>query len=343
MVTGQGDSHAQETHARWAVVMTVREPVALVEANVRWHLAAGAHEVFVFLDDPQDSGAARLSKIKGCHVQLCDAAYWTQRRPQKGRPPSQMRRQTINANVAQRRTDAAWLFHIDADEFIWQDGDLGAELALLTDPGTELNLPVLERLFPQEEAPHVFAGAFRVTGDLSEADAARAYAPFERFMKRGQYSHGAGKSGVRVGAGLRLGVHNATVRRGDTWRRAPKQVSRSARLLHFDGLTPLHWAMKFLRYQMTSSQVQSAILQPHRAAQIEWMMDRCNTMAQIEAAHRTLFALDPARVAQLSAFDLLAEVPFDPQQIIGVDLSPAAFDADLLVRNPWLSELLDAG
>jgi len=346
MVTGQGHSDTGKIHASWAVVMTVCEPLALVATNVRWHLATGAREVWVFLDDPNDTVAEALSAIPGCHVQRCDDAYWAKRRPQKGKPLSQMRRQTLNAGFAQQRTGAQWLFHVDADEFIWQDADLSAELAAQTDPLTEMNLPVLERLFPDGPVPHIFAGAFRATRDLSDAEAVRAHAPFETFMKRGQYSHGAGKSGVQVGGGLRLGVHNATIKRPDAgWRRAPKQVSQAARLLHFDGLTPLHWAMKFLRYRLTPIEVQTNILQPHRAAQIEWMVDRCNSLEQIEAAHRTLFALSPERVAQLEAFDLLVQIPFDPCGIIGSDmpdLSPAAFDRDVTARNPWLSELVEA-
>ncbi|WP_299375180.1 glycosyltransferase family 2 protein [uncultured Tateyamaria sp.] len=320
--------------------MTVREPRALVETNVRWHLATGAAEVFVFLDDPDDPAADALEALSGCRVQRCGPAYWAKRRPNKGRPASQMRRQTLNANVAQNRTSSEWLFHVDADEFIWQDRPLGPELAAMTDPETEVNLPVLERLFPVAPADHIFAGAFRATGTLEEAEADRAYAPFADFMKRGQYSHGAGKSGVRVGAGLRLGVHNATVRRGDGWRRAPKHVSTTARLLHFDGLTPLHWAMKFLRYRLTPADVQRAILQPHRAAQIDWMLARCDTAEQIRTAHQTLFALTPERVEALGAFGLIEEIPFDPR-VPDLDLSPEAFDADILQRNPWLRELVD--
>lgn len=331
-----------ENGTRWGVVLTVNEPAVLIETNVRWHLATGAGAVFVYLDDPGDASAPTLAAIPGCVVQACDNAFWRARRPNKGRPASQMRRQTINANHAQNLCDLDWLFHIDADEFIWQDGDLATELAAHGDPTVELNLPVLERIFPDGPQDTIFDGTFRVTSDLAEEQASAAFAPFYAFMKRGQYSHGAGKSGVRVGAGLRLGVHNAT-RTGSEGRqrRVPKRVSTTARLLHFDGLTPLHWVMKCLRYQSTPPEVQASILQPHRAAQIDWFAQHSAHMDQARAAHRTLFGLTKVRAQQLKAHDLLCNVPFDPGAVIGSacpDLGVDAFDADLLRRTPWLAQ-----
>ncbi|WP_299546571.1 glycosyltransferase family 2 protein [uncultured Tateyamaria sp.] len=334
----------EENGVRWGVVLTVNEPSALVESNVRWHLATGAKAVFVFLDDPHDPSKNILQGIPGCTVQLCDDTYWQARRPEKGRPPSQMRRQTINANRTQNRCDLDWLFHIDADEFIWQDGDLGAELTTHEDPRTELNLPVCERLFPTGQQQSLFEGAFRATSDLTPENAETAFGLYAPFMKRGQYSHGAGKSGVRVGAGLRLGVHNATrIGSEGRQRRAAKRISTTSRVLHFDGLTPLHWLTKVLRYRQISPEVQSKILQPHRAGQIAWMMERADTVDTALQAHHSMFALTDERRAQLDAFGLLRDIPFEPDQVLGAhcpDLDPCTFDADLIRRNPWLSGVM---
>ncbi|MFL4468615.1 hypothetical protein ACERZ8_01525 [Tateyamaria armeniaca] len=114
-------------------------------------------------------------------------------------------------------------------------------------------------------------------------------------------------------------------------------------MLHFDGLTPLHWVIKMMRYRRTPTEVQKTILQSHRAEQIEWMLERCATMTDALAAHAKLLQATPERCAQLAQFDLLCEVPFDPGAVIGGNtpyLSPAAFDADLLERNPWVHDLL---
>jgi len=338
------DTASKAPRPTWAVVMTVCEPCALVETNVLWHLATGAAAVHVFFDDPNDPAYAVIGAIPGCHAVACDRSHWRARVGDKGRPASQMRRQTINANFAQRNARTDWLFHIDADEFIWQDGDLGAELAVLTGGQVELNLPVLERVFPAGPQHGLFDGVFRATCDLEPEQMAKAFGAFAPFMKRGQYSHGAGKSGVSVRQGLRLGVHNATIRGADRWKRAPKQVSTTARLLHFDGLTPLHWALKFLRYRLNPLNVQHAVLQAHRAAQIDWMMDQSDTLAELQTAHEALFALTSDRRSRLTRFDLLRNVPFDPASVLGgqsPDLSPQAFDADLIRRNPWLGDMLD--
>jgi hypothetical protein len=344
MARGQRETNRHQMTPTWGVVMTVNEPQTLILSNVKWHLATGASEVRVYLDDPDDPVAASLTCIDGCHVTACDAAYWARHRGKTGRPDSQMRRQTINANMAKRQSRADWLFHIDADEFIWQDSPLAGELAHVTAPQTEVNLPVLERLFPdQRPQAHLFDGVFRATADLDVADAQSAYAPFATFMKRGQYSHGAGKGGVRVDDPLRLGVHNATVQQGDTWLRSARHVSTAARLLHFDGVTPLHWLIKVLRYRQTPWEVQKAILQPHRAGQIEWMIDQSTDLDAARAAHAQMFDATPQRCAQLGAFDLLHNVPFDPRSVLGndaPDLSVSAFDADLLARNEWFRDLM---
>lgn len=328
----------------WGVVMTVNEPLSLVLSNVHWHLTTGAQEVWVFLDDPQDAVAGPLSAVAGCHVVCCDAAYWVRQMRQIERPASQMRRQTVNANVARRQMGTDWLFHIDADEFIWQDRPLRQELAGGIAPQTEVNLPVLERLFPHDQVQaRLFDGRFRATSDLTRAEARLAFGEYASFMKRGQYSHGAGKSGVRKDDGLRLGVHNATVRKGKRLARSAKHISQAARLLHFDGVTPLHWLLKVLRYSITAPDVQRSILQSHRMAQIDWMVERSETLDAARAAHATLFAGTPDRCSRLAQFGLLQDIPFHPERVVGPiwpDQSPEAFDADLLARNPWVTDLV---
>ncbi|WP_223426496.1 glycosyltransferase family 2 protein [Tateyamaria pelophila] len=329
----------------WSVVMTVCEPRALVQTNVLWHLATGASAVHVFFDDPGDPAMASIRQIAGCQAVVCDSAHWRELNGRKGRPASQMRRQTLNANAAQAVARTDWLFHIDADEFIWQDGNLRSELEALGRGQTELNLPVLERMFVETAGQRsVFDGMFRASSQLSGADARAAFGEFAPFMKRGQYSHGAGKSGIAVGQGLRLGVHNATIRGSERWKRAPKQVSRTTRLLHFDGLTPLHWAMKGMRYRLNPPDVRNAVLQTHRAAQIDWMLEQGETLEDLLRAHASLFLLTSDRCRRLRGFDLLCEVPFDPGHVLGAsapDLSVAAFDADVRARNPWLDDILN--
>ncbi|MEL6620431.1 MAG: hypothetical protein AAFP16_16265, partial [Pseudomonadota bacterium] len=208
--------------------------------------------------------------------------------------------------------------------------------------GHELNLPVLERVRPA--APrHAFDGPFRATSKTDGAAAQATFGAFAPMMKQGQYSHGAGKGGVPVNAGLRLGVHNAMVRDGGDWHRAPAHVAQSTRLLHFDGITPLHWGLKFMRYALEPAEVRRSILQSHRRAQIEWMLDRCESVATIHAAHQEMCGLTATRRDALQRAGLLRDITFDPLTQIGAAQAEGfteAFDADLLARNPWAAEIL---
>ena len=101
--------------------------------------------------------------------------------------------------------------------------------------------------------------------------------------------------------------------------------------------------MKGLRYRQTPPEVQASILQPHRAAQIEWLLEKAVDLAQARAAHHALFALTDERRAHLNRFDLLHDIPFNPALVLQdacPDLSVAAFDAELLRRNAALAEVL---
>ncbi|MEP1355897.1 MAG: glycosyltransferase family 2 protein [Tateyamaria sp.] len=158
------------------------------------------------MDDPQDTAADALRASLGCRVLVCDDAYWAERRGKRGRPASQMRRQTINANMAKDAANSDWLFHIDADGFIWQDSSLSDELVQVEDANTEVNLTVLDRHFPEGgKQCTLFEGAFRASADLSEEDQKSVYGPLAAMMTRWQYSHGAGNGGVRTSGPLRLG------------------------------------------------------------------------------------------------------------------------------------------
>ena len=40
--------------SRVCIVATVREPAAIIESFIRYHLAIGVEQIFLFFDDPQD-------------------------------------------------------------------------------------------------------------------------------------------------------------------------------------------------------------------------------------------------------------------------------------------------
>ncbi|ETA52760.1 glycosyltransferase family 2 protein [Ponticoccus alexandrii] len=327
---------------KWAVVMTAREPGALVEANVRWHLGTGAAQVHVYLDRSDDPVAVVLAQIPGCRVTVCDAAHWQALRPRRGAPASQMRRQSLNAAHAQERCEADWLVHLDADEFLWQDSPLGAELPVVAELGAELRFAVLERsLMAGQGQAGLFDGVFRRASPGDKALDAVIYGALAPHLREGMFSHGSGKCAVPVGQGFRQMVHESYLESGGKRRRAPAWLSTTTRLLHFDGVTPLHWLLKLIRYKGQPLEVQKHILPPHRLAQIAWMVERMGSLDEALEAEAALHRLTQPQAERLRGFGLLDEgLSFDPGALPDMpDLSVAAFDRALLAQDPALWEM----
>ncbi|MBS0124683.1 glycosyltransferase family 2 protein [Thetidibacter halocola] len=320
---------------RWAVAMTVREPAALVLANVGWHLGTGAAEVHVYFDDPSDPAFSDVAAIPGVQVTRCDAVHWRATGPRGARPESVTERQSLNANHARALSRADWIVHLDADEFLVQERPLVEELAAVAQLDAELHFPVAERAFVAG-APmrSLFEGVFRLStrgqnrrkdgGSFDEA----IFGEQAPVLIHGVLGHSGGKSAVPVSGDFRIGIHWAY--RGAGRDRAERWRSTTTRLLHFDGLTRAHWMHKMRRYLAMPQD--SLKMSAHRRAQLE-------LFAEMEEDRHALFdalyVLDEARLARLRGFGLLAETRFDPQETIGrvlgqvPDLSPAAFDRAL--------------
>ncbi|MFW2543396.1 glycosyltransferase family 2 protein [Primorskyibacter sp. 2E107] len=334
----------------WAIVMTVREPPQLVLANVAWHRGTGAAEVHVYLDDPDDPVASLLKDMPDVHVSCCNDRHWRNVAPRRKRPDSINRRQALNANHALSQAGADWLFHIDADEFLLQARPLGEELTVVSELNVELHLPVAERLYcadtPRET---IFDGLFRTStkGLNRRADGTshdpKIFGDHDAVLLHGVLGHSAGKCGVQRGAGHRLGIHWAF--KGDTRHRAERYRSTSTRLLHFDGLTPLHWMSKLIRYRDTDPHVMS--IADHRKEQIALMQAMAADPGGLAQLHDELRVMSGPSLQRLRAFGLLFERPFDPRPILAgqlpavPDLSPQAFDAALLRGNPDLASLAE--
>lgn len=335
--------------ASWGLVMTANEPQALVMANLGWHLGTGAAEIHVYFDDPDDPAAALADTLPRVRAIRCDAAHWAEVAPAAKRPPSHRRRQVLNANHALARSAADWLIHLDADEFLLQSRPLGEELHVARDLDCEVFFPVAERCF-RRDAPvsSILDGVFRLStkglnrrGDGVNADAV-IFGDDLPYLVDGLLGHSAGKCAVPRDAGYRIGIHWAYL--GGGKQRAERYASTAARLLHFDGLTALHWLAKLVRY--ADYDPRTLGIAEHRHAQIEAFQRAQGEPGGPAALHRDLKELPPERLARLRAFGLLDETPFDPlpacRAVLAVmpDLSPARFDAELLRRAPHLRALV---
>ncbi len=314
----------------WAVVTTVDEPSALVAAFAAHHLAQGACKVHLFLDKPDPEAQAMLTKLPGCEVTVCDAAYWATSK-RGARPGQHTNRQVQNARRVYAACDADWLLHCDGDEFIRDGNALRAELETAPARAMYMRLLVAERVYPKGAVGEtIFSGIFRHEVPEYSRNGATVYGEMQDFFHFGLTGHKAGKALVRVGAGMEMGLHAPT----------GKPVHRpilTTRMLHFDGLTRLHFTLKLLR---RANEPPSYASNRHGEARTTQFLSMCEAMAEPEmraALVAVLKELEPDQIRQLRRFGALDETGFDPRPVLAAaglapDLSEAAFDASLRQR-----------
>ncbi len=188
----------------WGIVSTIKAPAADILRFAAFHLRAGAHRIYVYLDDENPTAQTALKAHPKCRVIRCDAAYWQKH---GNRPKKHQVRQSVNATHAyQRRAEVDWLIHMDVDEFLVSDQPIATILSGL--PADRLTA----RIRPME----VLAGdgtafkAFIPNGPERKAITQALYPTFGAYLKGGFLSHLAGKLFVRSRLdSIRLQIHNA--------------------------------------------------------------------------------------------------------------------------------------
>jgi hypothetical protein len=142
------------------VVTTVDEAPAVVQAFAAWHLSLGAAHVFLYCDRPDDPVQEAVAHLPRVSVAACDDAYWL--RIRKSRPRRDQVSLVANARDAYARTDDDWLFHIDADEFLWPQAPITHDLSAVSAASDCLIIPVVEREHLEgAQNQFIFEGAFR--------------------------------------------------------------------------------------------------------------------------------------------------------------------------------------
>ncbi|SNT34885.1 glycosyltransferase family 2 protein [Tropicimonas sediminicola] len=297
----------------WGVVATVREPADLVLAFAAHHLGLGAAEVTLFFDDPEDPGAALLEQVPGCTVHRCGEDYWQGTR-RRERPALQSQRQMLNATWTYNRTSVDWLLHIDADEFLHLPTPLGEELEALRPGDGWLKIRNFERVWrPGTQGDTIFDGVFRKPVKDADDDLARIYGSKARFLWNGFAGHPIGKALSATGRDFRINTHSPRAGRGTENHLPPYRTARHAALLHFDGLTPLHWAAKTLRYAEQGDAAIDALLHPQRQAQVRHVRDACPDLRAILDFHGDLFHLSEQEDLALSLIGALSSAKIDPE------------------------------
>lgn len=291
------------------------------------HLAMGAARVHLFFDVPTDPAARLADSIDGVDVTLCDAAYWAAQG--YDRPPAlQTKRQTVNANRVMQTSDLDWLLHADADELLWLPGALEGEFAGIG-PDDWLHIPNIERCWVGEIGGTVYGGQFRAPLHDRPGVAAQVYGNRAQALSGGIGGYSDGKAFARPGQGF-LAIHKVRDEEGGAVR--PSVEAPGARILHFDGITPAHWALKNLRYA-TQGPAMNKLLNKQRMASIGAILRAPNPERAGARVYEALYRLSPDEAALLRAEERLFDCPVDVAGAVAKiaphltpDFSAAAFD-----------------
>lgn len=315
------------SHPTWAVAALVDEPAVLVVAFARHHLAIGASEVHLFLDRPNPEAENLLQGLAGCHITVCDEAFW-ERENSGRRPVRHTGRQRFVATRTYRQTTCDWLLHCDADEFV-ADGEALRKALAKADRNKGLILRNRERAYrANDRGLSLFEGGFRSPVNFAADDAEAFYDDLAAFLNAGLTGHRVGKSISPTGRGWEIGVHHPkhadarheTVDLG----RAPGRL-----LLHFDGMTPLHYALKLFRKSFENYPGPKRKLGSAREAQMSFVQAHQKRPQDVLEMVKRLQSVTPLQEVALSALNAFDPTPFVPQNCDDLDLTRASFDADL--------------
>lgn len=315
----------------WAVVSTMDEPAPVVAAFAAHYLSIGASEVHIFLDQPDAEAEALLAGLPQVFLTVCDRAYWKNNKPFK-RPVMHFSRQCRNAQKVYDSTKVDWLLHCDADEYAQDGAAILAGLAAAPEVALYMRLLVAERVnLAEEPQVGIFDGIFRHGIKDFEAFGPKVYGLLCDFFREGVTGHLAGKAFSRVGAGLQISLHSP---RG----RQPHRVFKSTRLMHFDGMTRLHFMLKLLRRAHEPEGDANTRHGASRITQFEAFRESVQDPEHREALVTLLKEIDAKQAELLEAHGVLDRQRFDPRPALArygleVDLSVEAFDAELLTRH----------
>ena len=316
----------------WAVVATVDEPPALLQAFVAWHLSLGASEVFLYFDRPSEVGSGDFAHLPQVTVVPCDEGYW--QRLGRERSHRHQVRQARNAQDAYRRTSADWILHCDADEYLRTAvpvadvlGDVPAETECFV-------LGVAERVHPLGEiGAGIFDGAFRRP---FQGPAKRGRALFGADFKmtnRGLTGHAQGKAFVRTGRALTMSIHRPRPAKAGQELVSGRAANEVLELLHFDGLTPHYWFYKLSRMVRALNDHDGMPPSGHRRRQAEVLIAAPDAAPEL---YQRLKCPDARVIKKLAKRGLWDDRPFDPALLVADYFAGRIADASPQAIDGWL-------
>lgn len=328
----------------WAVVATVDEPPALVQAFVAWHLSLGADAVFIYCDNPSDPVQQMLSHLPQVTVVPCDDLHWL--RLGNSRPRRHQVRQVRNARDAYARADTDWVLHSDADEFLWPGATVAQTLGQVDADADCLAVHVAERVhLTSDTGQSVLEGAFRRPFREPAKKGRKIFGLEYALTYRGLTGHAQGKAFVRTGRELKLSIHRPRPLISDQELALARADVGALELLHFDGLTSDFWVYKLARMAHALAKMDGMPPSPHRRKQADALI---SDMAGAEQLYQRLKCPDEQMQAVLKEYGLWTEPPFEPSAAIfryfpdhTVDLTPWAIDQWLRQHKASIRAFLD--
>ena len=190
---------------KWGLSATILAPTADILRFAAYHIDAGAHRLYLYLDDPESDAYPWLKSHPKIRVQACNDSHW--QKLGGNRPAKHQVRQTKNATHAYgRKAEVDWLIHMDVDEYLAPAGDIGRVLGDLAPATTCARVRPVEQLAGD---PTLFK-AFIPNGPHRRDIVADLYPDFGPYVAGGFLSHLAGKLFVRSGLpNMTVRIHNA--------------------------------------------------------------------------------------------------------------------------------------
>ena len=190
---------------KWGLAATILAPTADILRFAAYHIDAGAHRLYLYLDDPDSGAFAPLKAHPKIRVQACDVAHW--QKIEGKRPEKHQVRQSRNATHAyNRKVEVDWLIHMDVDEFLVPQTSVSDSLAALNPDTACARTRPMEQLAGVGNSYKIFIPngpeRTRIVQDI--------YPEFGAYIKGGFLSHVAGKLFVRKGLpDISVRIHNA--------------------------------------------------------------------------------------------------------------------------------------
>jgi len=202
--------------------------------------------------------------------------------------------------------------HIDADEFLYLPEPVETEWARLSPGEAWLSVPNYERVWLTPPAKgDIFTEVFRKPMFKQPGLIKKIYGKFEQFLAGGLAGHGAGKAMSRTSPDAFLAIHK--VKGGaPSGQVLPHRVAKSARILHFNGMTPRNWTGKTLRFLGKDQAELKQRIPRIMIGRVNWILGHDNPEQAALELHEKLFCLSPEQARELDIAGGLFRAKIDP-------------------------------